>query len=69
MYPMTSETAFDTIKRFCRRLHANLKTGQVFYDPLLDVSDPGTGHQQQAADPELGTGGHSQVRTTHQRRE
>ena len=39
MYPMTTETALDTNKRFCRRLHANLKTGEMFYDPPLDVSD------------------------------
>ena len=39
MYPMTTETALDTNKRFFRRLHANLKTGEMFYDPPLDVSD------------------------------
>jgi hypothetical protein len=39
MFQMTTETALNTNKRFCRRLHANLKTGQVFYDPPLDVSD------------------------------
>ena len=39
MYPMTTETAVDTNKCFCRRLHANLKTGDMFYDPPLDVSD------------------------------
>ena len=39
MFPMTIETTLDTNKHFCRRLRANLKTGEVFYDPPLDVSD------------------------------
>jgi len=36
---------------------------------LVKTSYDGTRHEQQTADPELRTGGRSQVRTTHQRRE
>jgi hypothetical protein len=39
MFPMITETAIDTNSCFLRRLRADFKTGEVFYDPPLGVPD------------------------------